>query len=135
MRIMLDTNVLISVAVFKSRHLSDMLGWICHAHQLVLSAYVVDECYEVVRRKKADLVPALGRFFEAIPFEMVHTPKVLPKHGWFTIRDEADEKVLYSAISSDVDVLITGDKDFDDIVVEKPVIVTPRQFMEKYMLP
>ena len=133
MRIMLDTNVLLSVAAFKSRNLSAMLGWICQEHQLVLSTYVVEECYEVVRRKKPVLVSSLDRFFEALPFEMVHTPQVLPKHDWFTIRDSADEKVLYSAISSDVDILITGDKDFDDIAIEKPDILTPRQFTEKYI--
>ncbi len=134
MRIMLDTNVLLSIAAFKSTNLSVMLGWICQEQQLVLSTYVIEECYEVVRRKKPTLVSSLDRFFEALPFEMTHTPQVLPEHGWFTIRDIADEKVLYSAITSDVDVLITGDKDFNDITIEKPDILTPHQFMERFML-
>jgi putative PIN family toxin of toxin-antitoxin system len=134
MRIMLDTNVLISVLAFKSKTLGTMLAWICQTHQLVLSTYVVDECYEVVQRKKPALVPALDRFFEALPYELVHTPQTLPAHGWFTIRDGDDEKVLYSAITSDVDVLITGDKDFADVGIEKPDILTPAQFAEKYML-
>lgn len=131
---MLDTNVLLSIAAFKSCSMGAMLGWICQEHQLVLSTYVVDECYEVVRRKKPSLIASLDFFFEALPFEMVHTPENLPKHGWFLIRDSADEKVLYSAIASDVDVLITGDKDFDDVDIEKPDILTPRQFMVKHML-
>lgn len=131
---MLDTNVLLSIAAFRSRNLGLMLGWICQEHQLVLSSYVVDECYEVVRRKKAELIAALDRFFEAISFELIHTPETLPNHGWFTIRDANDEKVLYSAIIADVDILITGDKDFGDIPVEKPTILTPRMFMEKYMM-
>lgn len=134
MRVMLDTNVLLSVAVFQSKRLNAMLGWICQEQQLVLSSYVVEECYEVVLRKKPALTPALDRFFEALPFEMVHTPQSLPKHEWFTIRDCADEKVLYSAISANVDVLITGDKDFATVSVEKPDILTPRQFPDKYVL-
>lgn len=93
----------------------------------------MDECYEVVKRKKPSLISALDRLFEGISFEMVHTPQTLPKHGWFTIRDKDDEKVLYSAILADVDVLITGDKDFCDIDIEKPEILTPRQFTEQYM--
>lgn len=52
MRIMLDTNVLLSTAAFRSKGLAVMLDWICQAHQLVLSSYVVDERYEVVQRKK-----------------------------------------------------------------------------------
>lgn len=134
MRVMLDTNVLLSIAAFRSKSLSVMLGWITQTHQLVLSSYVIDECYEVVRRKKPALVSSLDRFFEALPFELIHTPEILPDHGWFTIRDADDEKVLYSAISADVDVLITGDKDFSDIAIEKPDILSPHQFMEKHML-
>lgn len=134
MRIMIDTNVLLSIAAFKSSGLGNMLAWICREHQLVLSTYIVDECYEVVRRKNPGLIQALDRFFEVLPFEMIHTPKTLPKHDWFIIRDIDDEKVLYSAIASDVDILITGDKDFNSISVEKPDILTPRQFMEKHML-
>ena len=46
--------------------------------------------------------------------------------------DVDDEKVLYSAIIADVDILLTGDKDFSDIEIEKPEILTPGAFLEKY---
>lgn len=133
MRVMLDTNVMLSAVIFRSQSMWKMMNWILQNHRLVLSSYVMDECYEVVKRKKPSLISALDRLFEGISFEMVHTPQTLPKHGWFTIRDKDDEKVLYSAILADVDVLITGDKDFCDIDIEKPEILTPRQFTEQYM--
>lgn len=50
----------------------------------------------------------------------------------FSIRDPADYPVLSSAIVEDVDILITGGKDFGEVEVEKPEIVTPAEFMEKY---
>ena len=134
MRIMLDTNVLLSAIVFHSQTLWKMMEQITFSHQLVLSSYVIDECYEVVKRKKPALVSALDRFFEALPFEMIHTPETLPEHNWFTIRDADDEKVLYSAISADVDVLITGDKDFSVIDIDKPEIMMPTQFVEMYLV-
>lgn len=134
MRIMLDTNVLLSTAIFRSKNMGLMLGWICQEHRLVLSSYVVGECYEVVQRKKPALIPALDRFFEALPFELVHTPQILPNHGLFSIRDRDDEKVLYTAITANVDMLITGDKDFGDVLIEKPEILTPRQFMDRHIL-
>jgi predicted nucleic acid-binding protein len=37
----------------------------------------------------------------------------------FEIRDMMDYPVLYTAIIEDVDVLVTGDKDFADVEVEK----------------
>lgn len=133
MRIMLDTNVLLSALIFHSQTLWRMMEQITLSHHLVLSSYVIDECYAVVKRKKPALVSALDRFFEALPFEMIHTPETLPEHSWFTIRDVKDEKVLYSAISADVDILITGDKDFSVIDIDKPEIMTPKQFVETYL--
>ena len=41
--------------------------------------------------------------------------------------------MLYSAIVAEADVLITGDKDFAGIAIEKPEIMTPTEFMTKYM--
>ena len=38
-----------------------------------------------------------------------------------------------TAIVEDIDILITGDKDFSDIDIEKPEIMTPAEFMEEYM--
>ena len=37
-----------------------------------------------------------------------------------------------SAILSEMDVLITGDKDFQNIKIDKPEILTPTQFLDKY---
>ena len=50
-----------------------------------------------------------------------------------TIRDIDDLPVLAAAIILKVDILITGDKDFDDVVVDKPRILKPRQFQDEYM--
>lgn len=32
----------------------------------------------------------------------------------------------------DVDVFVTGDSDFNDVYIEKPEIVTPAEFVERY---
>lgn len=40
--------------------------------------------------------------------------------------------VLVSAIIEEVDILITGDKDFSELDIEKPEILTPKEFLEKY---
>ncbi len=41
-----------------------------------------------------------------------------------------DTNVVISAILSDSDILITGDKDFEDIKVKKPLIFTPTEYFE-----
>jgi pilT protein domain protein len=65
-------------------------------------------------------------------FEYVYTPNEL-ENDLFYIRDIKDYPVLYTAIIEDIDILITGDKDFSDINIHKPEIMSPSQFMEETM--
>jgi len=37
-----------------------------------------------------------------------------------------------SAVKGKVDVFITGDKDFKEVNVEKPEILTPAEFVKKF---
>ena len=53
--------------------------------------------------------------------------------GLFEIRDEKDYPVLYTAITEDVDILITSAKDFSEIGVGLPDILTPAEFIGQYV--
>jgi len=128
---MIDTNVLISALLFPSQQMNKLIYIITTEHQLVLSSYVVDELLNVTRRKFESKIEAVDLLLSQLPYELVYTPKQ-PKPGLFEIRDEKDYPVLYSAIIEGVDVFITGDKDFDGVDLEKPEIVSPAGFLEKY---
>lgn len=132
MRVMLDTNVLISLLLFPNPRMWSMMQSITNHHRLVLSSFVIDELLAVTNRKFPAKVAVVDRLLSQLTYEMVYTPKVL-KAGLFDIRDVKDYPVLYTAIVEDVDILITGDKDFADVVVEHPEIMTPAAFMDKYM--
>ncbi len=41
--------------------------------------------------------------------------------------------ILYTAITENIDIFITGDKDFSDVNIEKPDIITPADFIAKYI--
>lgn len=49
----------------------------------------------------------------------------------FDIRDINDYPVLYTAIIENIDIFITGDKDFLDVEIEMPEIMTPGEFLER----
>ena len=132
MRIMLDTNVLISLFVFKGKKFEDLLLKVSLLHTLVLSSHIISELYDVVQRKFSDKTKYVDLFLERIPYELTLTPEYLPDHNLFTIRDNNDDKVLFSAIVADVDIFITGDKDFLDVNIERPLILTPAEFLESY---
>ena len=131
MRVMLDTNVLISAIVLKSTTLNQMLEMIINEHKLVLSSYVIEELKQVVSRKFKGKLGALDKFLTVLPYEFVYTPDAMDK-DLFKIRDKMDYPVLYTAIIEDVDILITGDKDFAEVEVEKPEILTPAEFIARY---
>ena len=51
MRIMLDTNVIISVLLFANSRMTNMMNYIFTTHRLVLSDYIMDELKYVATRK------------------------------------------------------------------------------------
>ena len=131
MRVMLDTNVLISALLFPSEHMTKLFENLVVNHTVVLCSYVIDELHMVVERKfpnKADVVEKLlGR----MSYELVYTPKTIDK-AMLEIRDVKDYPVIYTAILEEVDVLVTGDRDFEDLELKRPEILTPTAFMERY---
>lgn len=131
MRVMVDTNVLISALLFPGEKMDNLFYKITTEHQLVLSSYVVDELLDVTHRKFAAKIHAVDELLSQLPYELVYTPEQ-PKAGLFEIRDESDYPVLYSAITEGADVFITGDKDFDGLGLDRPEIVSPSGFLEKY---
>ena len=100
-------------------------------HQLVLSSYIVEELKDVVKRKFPNKVAVVDKLLAKMNYEYIYTPDILDE-TLFKIRDVKDYPVLYSAILEDVDILVTGDSDFSDVKVEKPEILTPAEFVEKY---
>ena len=129
---MLDTNVLISMVFFPSPRFAKMLENITKEHTLVLSSFVINELMAVAERKFPAKKDAIDRLLTKVGYEFVYTPLKM-QGGLFNIRDINDYPVLYTAIAENVDVLITGDKDFAEVVIEKPEILTPTEFIAKYL--
>ena len=129
---MLDINILISLILFKSFTLKEMLSEILNSHTLVLCTYVIDELYDVVNRKFPGKADDLTLFLNSLDFQIYKTPKVFSNKDLVNMRDLNDIPVLYSAIKSKSDILITGDKDFSNLNVKNLKIMTPSEFLELF---
>ena len=70
----------------------------------------------------------LDQFFRELPFELVYTPQKIDTKGFPVMRDVKDSPILATAILENVDVFITGDKDFLVLEMETPEIVTMTDF-------
>lgn len=107
MRVLLDTNVVISALLFPSSTPASAVELVLQEHQLVLTTWILDELREVVGRKRPDLLPALERFLASVDYEVAE-----PGESAVPISDPDDHPILDAAIATAVDVLVTGDKHF-----------------------
>ncbi len=75
MRIMIDTNVLVSAILFPKSKLSMILWDIMLKHKLVLCSYTIDELHLVFERKFPDKINYLEAFLYEMTYELIYTPK------------------------------------------------------------
>ena len=92
MRIMVDTNVLLSALLFPSDQMNNLVYKITTEHQLVLSSYVVDELLEVTRRKFSSKVEAVDLFVSleiispSVAFRIILQKNCLHSLTWMLFR-------------------------------------------------
>ena len=131
MKVMLDTNILISAFVFKSKKMNELIYKLSKEHEIIICSYTVQELKELIDTKFKVSQKDLDEFLKIFPFNLVYSPTSVD-NKLFNIRDKDDYIILHTAIIEDVDIFITGDKDFDDIDIDKPEIMNATEFLEKY---
>ncbi|GAI59240.1 unnamed protein product [marine sediment metagenome] len=108
MKIFFDTNVLIAAFIVRGT-CSELFDHCLVEHKIYISQWVLDELYEKLVRKfcfpkaKVDqIVSFICKNTEMITYTPLSTP---------ICRDSDDDHVLASAVSGNVDCLISGDED------------------------
>lgn len=108
MKVVFDTNVLVSALVFPGgRGEAALLRIVREQDELILSKAILDELLSVLARKFARDVEELARvalFLDSIG-TMVRTRKRLR-----VVRDDPDNRILECAVAADADAIVTGDK-------------------------
>lgn len=129
---MLDTNIILSYILFNNERMNLFFKHILSHDTLVISNIIIDELNEVFDKKFSHKKDALNIFLNDIEVEHVNINSI-ENDKLFEIRDVKDYPVLYGAIVSKVDIFITGDKDFDDIKVKSPKIMTIKDYITTYI--
>jgi len=96
-----------------------------------ISQYIINEAEKVFIEKFPKNIDDLKEFINSIDYECYEI-RTTDYSKYPTMRDKKDLPILAFAIESAVDILITGDKDFDDVKIDKPIILSPRKFGEKF---
>ena len=131
MKILVDTNILISAALFpNSIPFKAYVKAVSFPHHAVVCEQNIDEMKRVFYRKFPARIEALDRFLAAalLVLDVVPVPDEEDSKEDL-IRDCLDRPILRAAIQADVDILLTGDKDFLESGIRAPKIMTPAQFM------
>ena len=129
---MVDANIIISAGLFPKSIVGKVLAHVAKNHELVLCQYILKELENVFKNKFTKRMEYLRKFVRRLKYEFVNVD-IINNKKYPNIRDIDDLPVLANAIESKVDVLITGDKDFDDVIIDTPKIMKPREYIEKYM--
>ena len=133
MRVMLDTNIIISAGIFGGGRLSELTLKTADKFNLVLSSAIIEELRIVMEEKFPSKIPVMEMFLKRLSYEISYTPTEIDEDIYPKIRDKKDYPILASAIIADVDVLITGDKDFRPVDIERPEIMSMTEFAYKYL--
>jgi len=110
-RVMLDTNVLISGMVFSGPE-RRLLEAIQEDHVLVVDDFLLAEALEVLARKfpgKEQLFNILLRSFKVEKYPMPPEEKI--REAAEHLRDPKDAAVLASVLLANPDIFVSGDKD------------------------
>lgn len=130
MRVVVDTNVVVS-AILRDRVPEKVLLFIIARpdFQWVASLEILTEYREVLRRPKFGLPDSvLSQWDERFDSAIAEWPVEMPVSF---LRDVKDAKFLACALATDVDFLITGDRDFTEArKLGRTKIVSVSQFNE-----
>lgn len=127
MRILVDSNILFSAILFPRSKPALALLHAANNHEIVLCDRNIEELRKVLKRKAPDLLPDADVLFAEMSYELI--PAVF--HPEKLIRDAKDQPILNAAIVYDVDIILTGDKDFLSLNMEHPKCMTAAQFLKQ----
>ncbi|MBQ6449618.1 putative toxin-antitoxin system toxin component, PIN family [bacterium] len=123
MKIIIDTNVLISAFVFhgKAGSLLDLL--LVSRHQLLTTEYIDHELKAKLEQKWPEKANTIYTLYLNLPIEHKKSVKAVVDHN--LLRDQKDIQVLQDALYYDADVILSGDKDFIDADLDRPLVLSP----------
>ena len=129
MKVMLDTNVLISAFVFGGKVREVLIRLFETNCVLYISEYVDKEFNNILQEKWSDRADKIYSLYRSMDF--IFCSSTAETLG--CLRDKKDIPVLSDAIYHGVDILLTGDKDFLEADIETPKIISPSELLENFL--
>ncbi len=127
-RVLVDTNIVLSAILFPESTPAQVFAHVLAHERLILTQWIVTELREVTARKRPDLVPVMNELLSRIDYELAE-----PGESRALITDPDDQPILDAAMAADVDILISGDKHFLTLTLDRPAIMNARTYLTMYI--
>jgi putative PIN family toxin of toxin-antitoxin system len=125
MKIMLDTNVLISALIFGGKA-GKLLNLLFESeHELYVSDYIDSEFKAKLDMKWPDKSEKVYKLYHQLNINFCTS--TTEKLG--ELRDKKDIPVLSDAIYHNIDLILSGDKDFLESEIDHPLIYSPSMLL------
>ena len=131
-RVMFDTNIIIS-AILNTAGLPNLalLTAAEFPYTIVLCDQIIDEMRRVFNRKFPYRIPDMEQFIADMRYDLATlAAEDAVSADELEIRDVNDRPILRAARKANVDILVTGDKDFLESVLTRPKVMTAAQFVQ-----
>ena len=132
MRILIDTNILISAALNShGTPYKAYLKAVTYPNKGIICDQNIEELWRIFNRKFPTKISMLEKFlaYSLSVIEVATTPE-MEEDAEKLIRDVKDRPILRAALNAKADVLLTGDKDFLESGLTDPKIMTAAEFLE-----
>ena len=126
MRVLIDTNILFSALLFPGSKPAAALLHVADHHEMVLCDRNIAEIRDILQRKAPKYLLVAEVLLAEMSYELI--PAV--DHAEKLIRDAKDQPILNAAIVYDVDIILTGDKDFLSLDMDHPKCMTASEYLE-----
>jgi uncharacterized protein len=130
MRVVFDTNVLVSALLFERSVPAQAMFAAMDAGEILLSETLVNEINEILQRKKFERYISAEQREEFLIALVQSAALIEIEETISACRDPKDNHILELAVSGGAQVIVTGDS---DLLVLNPFqeirIITPRDFL------
>lgn len=128
LKILIDTNVLFSAILFEKSQVAKAVFYANEKYEVYLSDQNIQELRTIIKRKVPRLLPEIEKLLARLSYEVIPAINTSTQ----TIRDIKDQPILNAAIANDLDIILTGDKDFLVLDLDRPKCMTVKEFLQKY---
>ena len=128
-RILVDTNTLISALFYPNSNPARALHHAAKNHELVLCDYNISELRRIAWEKFSHVQADIDLFLAELAYETIPAIESPQK----MIRDPKDAPILNAAIIANIDIIITGDKDFLDLELAHPKTMNATKYLQHYV--